>query len=277
MRIFKIVFDFYINSSIHVALAVYALTWITLNSFEISYDENILYFNFYATITGYNFVKYFGLAKFHHRSLANWLKIIQVFSFICFLILCVYAFNLKTRTLFWIAGFGLVTFFYAIPLLPKTIFLDEQHNLRSVSGLKIYIIALVWSGVTVLLPLLNNNFDLNTDVFITSGQRFLLVIALILPFEIRDMNFDSIKLSTIPQRIGIKTTKRIGVFLLVVFYVLEYLKDEVDIKHSIILLVITLLTILLILFSRKNQQKYYSAFWVEAVPVFWMLLLILFG
>lgn len=179
--------------------------------------------------------------------------------------------------MFWIAGFGLVTFFYAIPLLPKTIFLDEQHNLRSVSGLKIYIIALVWSGVTVLLPLLNNNFDLNTDVFITSGQRFLLVIALILPFEIRDMNFDSIKLSTIPQRIGIKTTKRIGVFLLVVFYVLEYLKDEVDIKHSIILLVITLLTILLILFSRKNQQKYYSAFWVEAVPVFWMLLLILFG
>jgi hypothetical protein len=277
MRIFKIVFDFYINSSIHVALAVYALTWITLNSFEISYDENILYFNFYATITGYNFVKYFGLAKFHHRSLANWLKIIQVFSFICFIILCVYAFNLKPRTLFWIAGFGLVTFFYAIPLLPKTIFLDEQHNLRSVSGLKIYIIALVWSGVTVLLPLLNNNFDLNTDVFITTGQRFLLIIALILPFEIRDMNFDSIKLSTIPQSIGIKTTKRIGVILLVVFYVLEYLKDEVDIKHSIILLVITILTILLILFSRKNQQKYYSAFWVEAVPVFWMLLLILFG
>jgi hypothetical protein len=260
-----------------VALAVYALTWVTLDSFGISYDENVLFFNFYATITGYNFVKYFGLAKFHHRSLANWLKIIQVFSFICFLILCFYAFNLKTRTLFWVAGFGLVTFFYAIPLLPKTIFLDEHHNLRSVSGLKIYIIALVWSGVTVLLPLLNNNYELNTDVFISSVQRFVLVIALILPFEIRDMNFDSIKLSTIPQRIGIKTTKRIGVILLVVFYVLEYLKDEVVIKHLQILLVITLLTILLILFSRKNQQKYYSSFWVEAVPIFWMLLLILFG
>lgn len=277
MHILKTVFNFYINSSIHVALAVYAMTWITLNSFGISYDENVLYFNFYATITGYNFVKYFGLAKFHHRSLANWLKTIQVFSFICFLLLCFYAFNLKTKTLLWIAGFCLVTFFYAIPLLPKSIFLDEQHNLRSVSGLKIYVIALVWSGVTVLLPLLNNNFELNTDVFIITVQRFLLVIALILPFEIRDMNYDSIKLSTIPQRIGIKTTKIIGVILLVVFYFLEYLKDEVVVKHLIILLTITILTILFLLFSRKNQKKYYSAFWVEAIPIFWMLLLILFG
>jgi len=277
MRFLKIVFDFYINSSIHVALAVYALTWITLSSFGISYDENILYFNFYATVTGYNFVKYFGLAKFHHRSLASWLKIIQIFSFICFMFLCYYASKLETKTLFWIGAFALVTFLYAIPFLPKKIFLDEQQNLRSVSGLKIYIIALVWSGVTVLLPLLNNKFHLNTDVLITTLQRFLFVIALILPFEIRDMNYDSIKLSTIPQRIGIKMTKKIGVYLLIVFYVLEYFKDEVRIKHLIILLIITVLTMLLILFSRKNQGKYYSAFWVEAVPLIWLILLILFG
>ena len=99
MRILKTLLDFYINSSIHVALSVYALTWITLNEFQIEYDENILYFNFYATITGYNFVKYFGLAKFHHRRLASWLKVIQIFSFICFLALGYYALNLETKTL----------------------------------------------------------------------------------------------------------------------------------------------------------------------------------
>ena len=48
MRILKSLLDFYINSSIHVGLSVYALTWITLNSFGVSYDENILYFNLYV-------------------------------------------------------------------------------------------------------------------------------------------------------------------------------------------------------------------------------------
>ena len=76
------------NSSIHVALAVYAMTWITLLSFDLAYDENALYFVFYATITAYNFVKYFGLAKFHHRRLASWLKAIQVFSAIAFILMC---------------------------------------------------------------------------------------------------------------------------------------------------------------------------------------------
>ena len=45
--------------------------WITLLKFEQIFDEWILFFIFFATITGYNFVKYFGIAKFHHRKLAG--------------------------------------------------------------------------------------------------------------------------------------------------------------------------------------------------------------
>lgn len=275
MRLFKNVFDFYLNSSIHVALSVFALTWITLKEFHIDYDENMLYFNFYATITGYNFVKFFGLAKFHHRSLANWLKVIQIFSLFCFLALCYYAFRLQTKTLLWIGGFGAVTFLYAIPFLPKHFFLDKQQNLRSVSGLKIYVIALVWSGVTVFLPLLNNNYDIDTEVVITSIQRGLFVVVLMLPFEIRDMKYDSLKLSTIPQQIGIKKTKIIGVFLLVVFFFLEYFKDEININNLLALLITTSITLLLVLLSRENQGKYYSAFWVEGIPVIWLVILML--
>lgn len=274
MRILRIVFDFYLNSSIHVALSVYALTWITLNNFDIQYDEAILYFNFYATITGYNFVKYSGLAKFHHRSLASWLKTIQIFSFICFLALGYYAFKLETKTLLWIAGFGIVTFLYAIPFLPKRLFLDKHQNLRSISGLKIYIIALVWSGVTVLLPLLNNYFGLNYDVGITCLQRFLFVIILMLPFEIRDMKYDSLKLSTIPQQIGITKTKVIGLSILAMFFFLEYLKDDIDSNAILIQLSITCITALSVLFAYKNQGKYYSSFWVESIPIIWLLLIL---
>ena len=45
------------------------------------------------------------------------------------------------------------------------------------------------------------------DVWIEATQRYLYVVIAILPFEIRDMQYDSIKLSTIPQQIGIIKTK----------------------------------------------------------------------
>ena len=275
MRIIKQIFDFYINASIHVALSVYALTWITLLHFDIPYDESVLYFNFFATITGYNFVKYFGLAKFHHRSLANWLKVIQIFSLICFILLCYYAFQLEAKTWLYIVVVGAITFFYAIPFLPRNIFVDSNHNLRQISGLKIYVIGLVWSVVTVLLPLIDHDVKLQWDVFVTLLQRFIYVLVLMIPFEIRDLRYDSLKLSTIPQRIGIKRTKIIGIVLLLVFFLLELFKDELDNETVLVLAIMLLITMLFIAFSKKEQGKYYSAFWVEGLPIIWLFILLM--
>jgi hypothetical protein len=275
MHVLKTIFNFYINSSIHVALAVYALSWMTLLQFDIPYDKNVLYFIFFASITGYNFVKYFGLAKFHHRSLAKWLKTIQVFSGICFLIMMYYAIKLETKTLICISVFGLATFLYAIPMLPQNIFLDQQKNLRSIGGLKIYIIAIVWTGVTVFLPLINNEYLITDDIIITALQRFLFVLVLMLPFEIRDLNYDSLKLATIPQKIGVKLTKTVGLFLLFIFLILDYFKDDISSNALMVTIGITLLTVMFIVFSKKNQNVYYSAFWVESIPMIWLLLLLM--
>ncbi|MBU2939334.1 hypothetical protein KO494_07260 [Lacinutrix sp. C3R15] len=277
MRIVKDFFDFYINASIHVALSVCALTWITLFEFDISQETTVLYFNFFATITGYNFVKYFGLAKFHHRSLANKLKVIQVFSFFCFLALCYYAFQLEIKTWVYILILGVITFFYAIPFLPRNVFVDNNQNLRQISGLKIYVIALVWSVATVLLPLVDNAFLLNADVFITVLQRFILVLVLMIPFEIRDLQFDSLKLSTIPQSIGIRKTKVIGFVLLVVFFFLEFFKDQTSSVNVFVLALFALITCLFVLFSKKNQAQYYSSFFVEGLPILWLVLLLMYG
>jgi len=275
MAVLKQVLNFYINSSIHVALAVYALTWVTLLEFDMAYDPNVLYFVFFATITGYNFIKYFGIAKFHHRRLASWLKAIQVFSLLAFMAMCYYVFQLKVTTLIYVLLFGVVTFLYAIPLLPMHYFRDQQKNLRQISGIKIYIIALVWSFTTVFLPVIENEIIINWDVIITGIQRFIFVIVLTLPFEIRDLNFDSIKLATIPQQIGIRNTKIIGVLLLMLFFFLEYFKDLIDGNTIISTFIVLLISLLFLLFSNKNQSKYYSAFWVESVPIMWLLVLLM--
>ncbi len=277
MKYVKSLFNFYINSSLHVALSVYALAWITLIKFDLPHNEDILYFIFFATITGYNFVKYFGVAKWHHRSLANWLKIIQLFSLLCFFLMCYYAFRLNLNTLIWIFCMGGVTFLYAIPFIPKRFYIDDQKNLRSVSGLKIYVIATVWAGVTVLLPVLENNIEFNTDVLFTFLQTYILVVVLMLPFEIRDLKYDNLKLATIPQKIGVKKTKAMGAILLIIFFFLEFFKDIISLEIIIISALIGVLLFLLLFFAKKDQGNYYSAFWVEGVPILWLVLMFMFS
>lgn len=276
MRALKTVFDFYINSSIHVALAVVAMTCVTYFEFDISVDINLLCFIGFASITGYNFVKYFGLAKFHHRSLSNTLKTIQVFSLLCFLSMCYFVLQVSVNALVAILIFGSITFLYAIPLLPNRFFVDQKKKLRSISGLKIYIIALVWSGVTVGLPLINESFEFNNDVLISAVQRFIFVIIIMLPFEIRDLNYDSLKLATIPQRIGVKSTKIAGLILSFVLMSLEYFKDDINTGHLFSLWVTVFMTLVFLMFSTQQQGKYYCAFWVESIPVWWMILLLMF-
>nr|WP_299033180.1 hypothetical protein [uncultured Tenacibaculum sp.] len=268
MNLFKKVLDFYINSSIHVALTVFSLFRITELYFDFSYDESLGFFVFFATITGYNFVKYAGVAKLHHRSLTKNLRIIQIFSLICFLLMCYYAWLLPLRTLLFFVPLGVLTFLYAVPFLS-----GFQKNLRSIGYLKIVVVALVWAATTVLLPIYANEISFTTEVYLYVIQRFLLVIILILPFDIRDVQYDAISLQTIPKKIGLENTKKFGVVLLGVCLVLEFMISPNTQYRTAFLLVFSVLLILLMR-ARVNQSKHYSSFWVEAIPIFWLLFLL---
>ena len=271
MGFLKQVFNLYISSSIHVALSVYSFTWLTLLTLDLEYSEAVLYFVFYASITGYNFVKYFGIAKFRHNTLASWLKWIQFLSFTSFIAMCYYAFQLKLNTCFFIACFAVLTFLYAIPVFSKS-----RKTLRGVRGVKVYVIALVWGGVTVFIPLINADYSITTDSILLGIQRFLYVLVLMLPFEIRDLKFDSLKLLTIPQKLGVKKSKTLGVLFLVLVLLLEFFKDITTINLIIILFFISFLTAVLLLLSHAKQDKYYSSFWVEGLPIFWLILVLIF-
>ena len=268
MKIFKLLFDFYINSSIHVALAVYSLVKITELYFSLHANQSLDFFIFFGTITGYNFVKYAGVAKLHHRSLTNNLKVIQIFSFFCFLAMCFYAYQLPIKTLLFTIPLQLLTFLYAVP------FLSGFHkNLRQISYLKIVVVAFVWTGFTVLIPILNSEKISVLEVVLHSIQRFLIVVVLILPFDIRDVKYDAISLQTIPKKIGIEKTKKMGLILMIFALVLEYLFAASP-SFKTPFMIFFFLAIIFLMRAKKVQSKYYSSFFVEALPIFWWLLLL---
>jgi len=120
--------------------------------------------------------------------------------------------------------------------------------------------------------LLSYESSLSADVFVMGIQRFLVVILLMLPFEIRDLKFDNLKLSTIPQKIGVKQTKRFGMVLVGLVFFLEFLKDDISGHQTLVLFIVLLLLLVLLLCSKVEQSKYYSSFWVEGWPILWLLL-----
>ncbi|TVZ22223.1 hypothetical protein JM84_1113 [Dokdonia sp. Hel_I_63] len=280
MQLFKRVFDFYINSSIHVSLAVVALGWVTCLSLDINVNYELLAFLFFSTVTGYNFVKYAEIAGLHHRSLAKSLKSIQVFSVFCGIGMIVTAFWLPLEV--WVACgiLGLITLLYAVPFfLPATSTDNNKGNLRSISGVKIYIIGLVWAGVTVLLPVLEHGLSMHWDVWVLFTQHFLFVIALMIPFEIRDTSYDLASLRTLPQVVGIKKAKIIGVIWLFLFLILDFLKYDLSMPMLTTHLIIVAVVVVCITLSRKrtSAKSYFTSFWIEGIPLLWLSLALLFN
>ena len=282
MKQLKILIDFFVESNIWVAISVVALLRITNIYFEIVSNGFLQVFVFTSVIFGYNFIKHFttqyllGIKLFmsNHsisflfkcfNKLKNEKKIILIINTLSIIISFVFFFKLKSITQLLIVIPLLLSIFYTISFGNKT--------LRNIEGLKIYVVGITWSIVTVLLPIKEFDLEFSEEVYLVFLQRFLFIIALILPFEIRDLSLDSMKLKTVPQKIGTQKTKIYGFVLLLLFFSLEYFKFKPLFLTSLTVLIVTLL---FLLYSNERQSKYYSSFFVEGIPIFWYILLMVF-
>ncbi|MFP9113809.1 hypothetical protein ACLI1A_07685 [Flavobacterium sp. RHBU_3] len=266
MTVLKRLFSFYIHASIHVSVAVLSLVLMTFHMFSLPVNAYMAGFAFFGTLFGYNFIKY--ESRFRYRlALSAFHKAVLVISVLslgagawCFFMLSVKA-QLAALILFVFAVL------YAVPV-------SSKGNLRNLAGIKIYIVALCWAGVTTLMPLLNAGLDLGHDTWLKFCQRFLLVIILILIFEIIDLSVDDPALKTVPQKIGIKNTRLLNLFLLALFYFLEFFKTHTDFHQLVANVMLLLMVGLFTQFATPQRSKYYTLFWVESVPVFWLVLLL---
>ena len=269
-------FDFILDGSLWVALAVYALTFISYLNFHQYPDQNTLGFVFYATIFGYNFVKYWAPFKnqgggkafltFSDRTtMRPRLKLIVVMSVIAALLSGYYFFQMQSviAQLFIVIPL-IFTYFYTVTV--------GEHSLRSKAGIKIFVIALCWVMVTVGLPYLTKGCRYLPEVIIEMAQRFFFVVAITLPFEIRDLATDQSDLKTVPQSFGVRNTKFIGTVLMFAFIALEGCKREGYANLNLSLLVGGMV-LLLLWGASKNQWKYYSSFIVEGIPIYWLVLI----
>ena len=271
MSIFRRFFDFYIFSNIHVAIAAFSLAKITLIENQI-YGNMIPVFVFFSTIISYNFIRFYKSSKIQHwlpLFISNNKNKLIGLTIISLLVVIYLSFSLNFKAIITLVPFVLLTLFYIVPFPWKK---NKSVALRSIALLKLFLIATTYAGVTVLFPLMNYDVKIQNAEFITFIQRFLFIVAITIPFDIRDLSFDDSNLKTLPQVVGIRRSKVIGLIILMLFLGSEFFKNMT--ASSIrICFIIALLSLFLLLKSSPRQSKYYSAFFVESIPIIWLILL----
>ena len=264
MRYVRQIFNFYLDASIHVALAVLCLIYISVIYFNISLEIHLALFVFFTTIASYNFIKYGVEAEKYILVSSAYHRFIQFFSFVAVGMAAYHANYLSLKVWLVLGMLAFLVGLYSLPVLP------QARNLRNLGIIKILLVGFVWGGTTVILPILAVEDHLSHDVHVEALQRLVLVLVLMLPFEIRDMTLDNPSLKTIPQRYGIRVTKIIGSFAGVVFFMLTFAKNTFS-KGELLGKAIVLLVLLVVLWRTKAvQSPYFASFWVEGIPILWL-------
>ncbi len=266
MTIFERISRLYVRGSVHVAIAVVAMVRITQILFEIPLRLPVVCFTFICALAAYNFVKFHTL--FHHRGGSAETKIIALLSF-CLLPVGGYCFfHLSMVAQAIVLLLGVITVLYTLPFLGKS-------NVRNWSGTKIYVVALCWTGFTVAVPAMDGNVAVNSDFWILLIQRFVIIIVLLLIFDIVDLRRDKPSLQTVPQRLGVRRTKFLGYFLLLIFIGLDFFRISTSSSRMISIIFVSIVTAIFLHFANRDRSKSYTAFWVESIPMAWLAMLYL--
>ena len=266
MNIVLRVIQFIVYSNILVAICAVCLSMSSQIMIE-SYNNSINYFVFFSTLSAYNFQRIIRLKKEEENHKLRWLfrykKIIYFFIPLC-VIMSLYFFinfNLKSQISIFIAS--IISILY-------------PFGLRKIPVFKIIFISIVWTIITSLIFLFENNISINQEQLLHLISRFLFVFAITIPFDIRDMKIDDQKFKTIPILIGEKRSKLVAIYsiiLVMVIYLQLFYKNSLSINNLSSIIIILFITSLLILKSHHKKDELYFSLWIESTSIMFYLIL----
>ncbi len=258
MRVFTYFFKQYINTNIHVSIAVTSLFHLVSSYFKIAVPTNAFFIVFFSSMLSYNGIKFFESCLTNNYRI-NYKNLL--FLLVYFIVFLYFFIELTSKSQIVILIGAILTSFYIIPFFRK-------KTIRNFYIIKISWVAITWAWLSVVFVWSISNQSFSLEWVVIFIQLFLLVWVIILPFEIRDTLTDATDLQTISQRIGIKRTKRIGYILIIIFFSLSFILKNLS-ELFIPNLIITILILFILKKSTLKQSTYYSSFWVESIPIVW--------
>ena len=257
--IFIKILDFYLYSGFHIAIAAVCIIMQMYLIFDLNADYHYLLFIFASTSFLYLLHNLLGLNTLLPQCVRDKIKRIARMRTVLIVFLVIMGL-ISANSFFYLAPSGqiaviilaIISLWYVVPVRGK--------RLRDYPVIKIFLIALVWSAVacTGAFPFLKLTI---MDKFLLFAERFLIVFAITVPFDIRDMDYDTAQgLSTLPLLLG-KTKSIILAIVSVVIamFIVAYLhyKGIYNDNSTIALEMGYMLVIIMIYFSKDKLSDYY--------------------
>ncbi len=159
-----------------------------------------------------------------------------------------------------IIGFSILSFSALISLF--YVYQIKKKSLRDIPYLKIHLISFIWIIAIGGFQLVNeNNFELKNWLFV--GSHYFYILAVTIPFDIRDIGYDSPKQKTIPQLVGVNRSKRVSILLLLIYFVLVIFCKPL-LLHNLLFYVFLGITFLLIIQQKEKSPEFYCSGLIES-------------
>ncbi|HEY2581455.1 MAG TPA: UbiA family prenyltransferase [Mucilaginibacter sp.] len=287
-KTFQLVFDFLLFSNIFMALCAVAQGLVTFYLIGAKTIPAVAGLLFTSTLGIYNFciliTKPENPDKSPHKRV-RWFyghyRLMVTFTMVSLLSLIPLFFLMSFESRILLIFLSILSFTYSIPLFSIE---KQKFGLRNIPGLKQFLITLVWTMSTVLLPILEAQHFYSTnismrDTTIIIAKRFLFIAALTVPFDIRDLFEDRQSgLKTIPVVWGEKNAYLFCQLLLAGYIVLLFLFRNNGFNADFWALTLTaILTGWLIFKSKQEKNEYYYFFYMDGVLILQYLVLLLFN
>ncbi len=264
-----------------IAACAVAMTWQTelllFNQIEIN---TLTYFVFFATLFLYAIHRIVGLVKvkpflekYRYSVIYHFRNHIKVYAFLGGVgaLYCFFYLSFANQLLLVIPA--ILSLGYVLP------FVKGDKRLRDFDYIKIFLIAIVWGVITVLMPILERTTELTLAHLLILSERMFFIFAITLPFDIRDLKIDAhIDVKTIPSMIGIDKTKKLSLISLILVVVLAganlYL-GTYQISHLVGIILSCSSTLLFINYSDKTDADYFFTGLMDGTMILQFLMVLL--
>lgn len=241
--------DGIIYSNLFIGICAVALTLTNQVALEGDFHiDKSLGFVFFSTVFTYCFLKFRKTGgavqnTTHHNWAEEHPQLSRNILLISLIATVFYFAGLAGRVQLIVAVLAAFTALYGFVNIPFT---NPKRKLRDFGLLKTIFVALVWSVTTVIVPLGDTSVETDAMVFLLI-RRFLFILALTIPFEIKDMAGDrQHNLQTIPNLIGVSNTKLLaqGILLLLsIIIIAQHFFFGLPLGHMLAIDISLLLTI----------------------------------
>lgn len=234
--------------------------------------SDLAWLTFFGTLFLYNFHRLYRFRKsrlvnasryqwvIDHRPLLVILTIIGVIGASYF------AQQLKLQSFVFLFLLAIIALGYVIEFIGKK---PNRKALRDVPGLKIFLVAVVWSAFAVVLPAVQ--FDkYNPSLTLIFFEKCFFIFAITVPFDIRDQHFDKAHQKTLPQQLGTNgavASGLIGILISITLCIVVFKQGTYNIPYLISQIVAYVFSAWLIFLSKKTRNELFYSFLVDGTIV----------